>query len=419
MNILLKSKLLLITLLGVLLVLAGCSVSGNGEEEKELKVLINLPRAKAHYEKYLDSFSKYYEEKEGVKVTFDLEMPSADNEQVLKTRMATGDAPDVFNIHAMANIDTYTNAGYLADLSDLDFSEKLNKEVVDSVTVNDKIYGVPIESALWGYLYNKDIFKEVGIEPADTLDEMESNVQALKQAGYTPFLLSYKDQWVPQLFLPLAGGQLAVGEQENFFQKMNEDKASFSDIGGMFNVMDLINQNGTENALELSAIDGTAEFAKGKAAMWVQGPWFSESILNSNPEFKLGVAPLPVDNNKENTMINMSVSTTLVVSKDSENKEIAKELVNYLYNEEFSNDWFKQAGYNPMSNTHTFDAPAWVEEAQRYVEEGRVYQDPPFPSAVKDESGKILQNYYMGDISKEEVINRLDKSWMKFNEVNN
>ncbi len=66
--------------------------------------------------------------------------------------------------------------------------------------------GLPLESLTWGMLYNKDLFNELGIEPALTLSELKSNSEKITAAGKTPFLAAYNEAWIPQLFLPLTVG---------------------------------------------------------------------------------------------------------------------------------------------------------------------------------------------------------------------
>ena len=86
--------------------------------------------------------------------------------------------------------------------------DKLLDSVKPSVTdASGKVVAVPLETLSWGYLYNKDIFKEQGLEVPTTLTEMKAVVEKLKAAGITPFELSYKEAWVPQLFLPLTVGR--------------------------------------------------------------------------------------------------------------------------------------------------------------------------------------------------------------------
>lgn len=412
-------KVISVFLLLVLLS-TGFSIVTFAKEEVTLKLFIAQPRFREQYESYLDRFAEKYEEDKGIKVNYEMEMPSADTaSQILKTRLTTGDSLDVFSILAINEKAQYYKAGYLEDLSDQLWVDTLYDSAKEAVTYDGKIIGLPLESLTWGILYNKALFDELGIKPAMTISEMKANIKAIKEAGKTPFLASYNEAWIPQLFLPLTTGAYVNTTNPDFIEKMYADQGSYAELADMFNIIDLVHENTNSDGLEIGGSDGCAEFATGNYGMWVQGPWFSATILEADPDFKLGVAPLPASDNMEQSMINASVSTTLAVSSFSEHKEIAKDLVAFFLNPETSSDFFQSVQFNPIANVHKFDAYPWIDEAIQYVKEGKSYIDPSIPQAVKDESGKILQLYYTGNATKDDVILALDESWRIFNQVNN
>ncbi len=436
-------KKILITVLVLALVLVGCGsagddgasstsssgTSGSTSETSQnevqsgdtvnLKLFIAQPRFRETYESYIDAFAAEYEAETGIKVTYDLEMPSADTaSEILKTRLSTGDDLDVFAFHAINEKAQYYKAGYLEDLSDGEWIDGLYDSARSAVTYDGKVLGLPMESLTWGILYNKDMFEELGLEPAMTLSELEANAAAIAAAGYTPFLASYNESWIPQLFLPLTVGAYGNTSHTDFVDRMYADEGSFTEIKDMFNVIDLVNANANTNGLEIGGVDGCAEFATGNYGMWVQGPWFSATILESDPDFNLGVAPLPVNEDPAASMINASVSTTLGVCSYSQNKEVAKALVAYFLNPETSESFFTACQFTPVSEIHTFETYPWIDEAISYMSEGKSYLDPSVPQAVKDESGKALQGYYSGAVTADDVLMALDDAWKLFNEVN-
>lgn len=152
--------------------------------------------------------------------------------------------------------------------------------------------------------------------------------------------------------------------------------------------------------------------------MWIQGPWFAETILKSNPDFNFGVAPMPINDNPDDTKINLSTSTSLAVSSSSKNKEVALDFVNYILDDKDSSAFYEALKFNPIAKIHDFKSFPWVDDAQKYVSEGKAYEDPSLPQAVKDESGKALQGYYSGQINQQQVIDALDKAWKSYNKVN-
>jgi raffinose/stachyose/melibiose transport system substrate-binding protein len=294
--------------------------------------------------------------------------------------------------------------------------------VKPAVTTTDgKVVAVPLETLSWGYLYNKKIFADNGLTPPTTLSEMKMVVNKLKAKNITPFLLSYKESGVPSLFLPLAvGGVITTDDKgKDFIDRMNQNKGSFSEMkSALFDVIDLVNKNGTAKPLEVGADDGAAAFGEGKAAMWVQGPWYADTILKSNPDLQFGVAPLPINDNPDATLINLSVSTSLAMYSGTKNKEVALDFINYVLDDKDSSAFYESLKFNPIASVHTFKSYTWIDEATTYVKAGKSYQDPHIPQSVKDEAGKDLQSYFVNQMSQDDVLKALDKAWKDFNKVN-
>lgn len=398
---------------------AGESVA-SADEKVELKVFIDQPRFKEQYETYIDQFISKQKEEEGRDVSVKLELPSVNQAaELLKTRLASGDSPDVFSLHAINDIPIYDQAGYLEDLSNEPFVEKLYDTISPAVTRDDRVLAVPLETLQWGYIYNKDIFEKHEIELPTTFKEMEAIIKKLEDAGVTPFIGAYKDSYVPQLFLPLTVGALESTSNEGFIERMNQNEGSFEELKDeMFPIIDLVHKHSTDRPFEVGQDQGAAAFAADQAAMWVQGPWMAESIMAANPEFNFGVAPLPINDDPNATLIDLSTSTSLAVSTQSKVKEVAKDFVNYVLDEQDSNEFYESLGFNPISDIHTFEPYPWLVDSSKYVEEGKVYQDPQIPAAVKSASEKLLQSYYVGEASKEDVVQGLDRAWQQNNKLN-
>ncbi len=394
---------------------ASAAASGDaaGTEPKQatLKVYMTLPRFKEQFDKYFEQFRTKEKAEKNVDVKVNLEMPNSDQaEQILKTRLASNDAPDIFNIHAN-NISTYYDPGYMADLSDQPFVNNLYDNVKEIVTYKGKVVALPMESTSWGYLYNQKIFSDLGITPPQTLDEMKAVCEKLKANNIKPFLLAFQESWIPQLMMALSLGGTVNSQAPDFVDKMNNGQASYNDVASVFDIIDVIMQNGTDKPFEVGNQAGSADFANGKAAMWVQGSWNADAILQVNKDFKLGVAPLPVSNDPKGTMINLSVSTTVAMSATTKYKEAAGDLLNYILDPNDSSALYEQLKFNPVATFHKYSTFPWVDEASKYVSEGRAYKDLSLPQAVTDETAKMLQSYYTKQVGKGDIIKALDKAW--------
>ena len=303
------------------------------------------------------------------------------------------------------------------DLSGQPFVSKLYPNVKSTVTYDGKVYLVPFESTVWGYLYNKDIFEKCGLAVPNTLDEMKNVVRVLKENGYTPFELAFQEQWVPQLMTALTLGGLVSGSHPDWVKNMYADNASYRDVEAIFDPIDLIMQNGTARAMETGSEQGCVDFAHGKAAMFVDGTWAAESIMKANPDMRLGVGALPVDNNPKNTMINLATTTSLAVHANTKQKEVALDLANYILDDADSSKLYQELMFNPLATCHSFDQYSWAKEASTYVQNGRAYTDLVLPNAVTDEQGKLLQSYYLKKVTKNQFIETMDKTFKEANKV--
>lgn len=383
--------------------------------EAELNIMMSFPQYMDQWETYAKQFEEKMLAEENIKVTVNLEMPSSDQyESILQARLSGDDAPDLYTLHCN-NLATYNDAGYLYDLSGEALADVIYENVKETVTIDGKLLAVPIESQAWGVLYNKAIFEECGLKAPDTLSDLESICETLKAKGYTPFMLAFQEQWVPQLMTGLTLGDIVSGKLNDWLERMYKDEGSYEEVREIFDVIDLIMANGTDRAMEEGSEAGAADFALGNAAMFVQGTWASNTIMTTNPDMKLGVFALPINEDPNCTRVNLSTSTTLAVHPDSQELDLALKFANYVLDAKDSSALFQSCSFNPLADCHDYEAYSWVADASAYVAAGRAYQDLVLPSSVTDEQGRLLQEYYVGSVTVDEIIERLDAAFRAAN----
>jgi len=408
-----------VSILLTLAMLAGMATVAVAEapREAQLNVMMSFPQYMDQWESYAKQFEAKMLAEQNVKVTVNIEMPSSDQyDSVLQARLTGDDAPDLYTLHCN-NIGVYNKAGYLTDLTSQPLSAKLYDNVRATVTVDGKVMAVPIESMAWGVLYNKDIFEKAGVAVPETLTDLKTVCATLKDKGYTPFMLAFQEQWVPQLMTALTLGGLVSGEKTDWLNRMYEDKGSYDEVRSIFDVIDVIIQNGTERAMEEGSQQGAADFANGKAAMFVQGTWAASTIMETNPDMKLGVFALPVNDDTNCTRVDLSTSTTLAVYPGTKEMDLALAFANYVLDDTDSSALFEACGFNPIASCHTFQPSYWVADATQYVSAGRSFQDLVLPNAVTDEQGKLLQEYYVGSVTVDQIVEQLDKAFQEANKV--
>jgi raffinose/stachyose/melibiose transport system substrate-binding protein len=96
-------------------------------------------------------------------------------------------------------MDAQNQAGFLKDITAeaAPFEENLAQTAVNAFKVDGKTVGIPFDTGLVAFYYNKDLFKKAGVnaEAIKTRDDFLGAVKALKAAGITPIINGGGDKW--------------------------------------------------------------------------------------------------------------------------------------------------------------------------------------------------------------------------------
>ena len=111
--------------------------------------------------------------------------------------LQSGDAPDIFQAWGGGEMVQQVDAGYLLNLSNLipDAISQLGGAVAPW-QVQGTTYGMPYTFGVEGIWYRKSLFEKAGItsEP-QTMDELNADVQKLKDAKIIPIAVGAGDKW--------------------------------------------------------------------------------------------------------------------------------------------------------------------------------------------------------------------------------
>ena len=187
------------------LVLAGCSAGklrgGGGDDDKTLTWLIDngagtFATAKGVKKGFEDSHK-------GVTVKIETRPGGADGDNIVKTRLSTGDMSDVFIYNTGSLLQAIDPAKNLVPLDDTVDTGDLEDTFLGTVKAGDDYYGTPWSTALsGGVLYNRKVFDKLGLEVPTTWDEFMANNAKIKAAGVAPVIQTYQeDTWTSQLFV--------------------------------------------------------------------------------------------------------------------------------------------------------------------------------------------------------------------------
>ena len=142
--------------------------------------------------------------KEHPNVTIELENRpgGSEGDNVIKTRLATGDMTDLFSYNAGSLIQALNPTSTLVDLTDEPFMANVDDAFKQTVSQNGRVFGTPDQTAMGGgILYNKKIYEDLGLSVPKTWEEFAANNEKIKEAGIAPVIATYGDTWTSQLFV--------------------------------------------------------------------------------------------------------------------------------------------------------------------------------------------------------------------------
>ncbi|WP_044479065.1 ABC transporter substrate-binding protein [Paenibacillus antibioticophila] len=367
-----------------------------------------------------------------LKVEFEKEYPNikldiqtvgggADYAAALKTKFASGDAPDIFSNGGFAELDMWQDK--IEDLSDQPWVQDLVPLAAEPMTKDGKVYGMPMNLEGIGYIYNKDLFEKAGItETPKTIAELEDAAKKLQAIDVTPFGNAYQEWWL----LGNQGISVAFARQDNvdeFIKGLNEGTATIAGNEHFKNWSDLLKltvQYGQKNPLTTDANTHLAMFASGEVAMMQEGNWAQTLVDNITPDMNIGMFPMPIDNDAEkNDKLTVGIPANLVVNKESASKEEAKTFLNWLVTSDLGKEYIsKKWKFIPALMT----IPATSEDigmlgadVKKYVDENKVYglQSSKFPDGVTQEFASVIQQLIADKVDVEGWMSNMQAAWDK------
>jgi raffinose/stachyose/melibiose transport system substrate-binding protein len=137
-----------------------------------------------------------------VKITIETRPGGSEGDNLVKTRLATGEMNDIFFYNSGALLQALHPTDTLVDISKEPYIANIQDVFLPTVSQSGQIFGVPTGTAMGGgVLYNKKVFAQYGISVPTTWADFAANNDKLKAAGMPPVLQTYGDTWTSQLFV--------------------------------------------------------------------------------------------------------------------------------------------------------------------------------------------------------------------------
>lgn len=308
-----------------------------------------------------DLLDKFMEENPGIKIQ-NASVYGDDFLPSIKTRFALGDDPDVFGLWPGSDIRSLIAAGKVADLTSLldttpdskgpnnlassnsggavygspaifdrSFKNSFNKDMWQYVTVNDRIYGLPVEIIFETLYVNTDILDMYGLEAPTTYNELVKLVEILSGKGIIP--IAYNSE--PEGSYLYQNLIVMLGQKNDVENPVRGRQVNDCYIKAMYLMRDLYRLGAfPEDYYTLTSSERNNLFTQKKAAMIVQGSWFIPDVI-SDPA--VDIIPFPKYDERSNAnsdvVYGMGCGIFYVSSKamrDPEKTEAVQKLLRYL-----------------------------------------------------------------------------------------
>ena len=422
------------------------SLSGNLTNEtnssvKEIRFLNFKPEIAEVYER----ISAEYEKQTGVRVIVETAASGA-YESTLTARMATSDAPTIFQINGPVGYASWSE--YCADLKDTELYKHLNDKSL-AITVDDGVYGIPYVVEGYGIIYNKKILdayfalpeKSTQYNSADEIknfsalksvvEDMQKNKDKLGIDGvFASTSLKTGEDWRWQTHLMNIPVTFEFNDKKADLTSDDYKQIEFTYSDNFKNIFDLYINNSTTDKKQLGTIDVTAsmaEFALGKCAMVQNGNWGASQILDvtGNKVAAEDIKFLPIYTGvegEENLGICIGTENFICINAKSTEAE-QKAAENFLY-WLFSSDTGKKfvtdelrfiSPFDTFSQGETPDDPL-AREVNRWMNKDNISNIPwnftLFPGQhYKEHLGSALLKYAQGTITWDEVKKQAVEEW--------
>ncbi len=212
------------------------------------------------------------------------------DEEAYKTKFkayAMDGMPDVVSIWGQPSfLSEVLDAGVLAELNQEDYANYgFVPGSLDGFMKDGKLYGLPRNTDIMGFYYNKKLFDDNGWKVPTTYDELLALSKTIKDKGLVPVAMDGGDGWPLAIFLT----DLLVrinGKEEAALVDKAISSGDFSDP--IFTqAVDLLTQAVKAGMFQTgydSQDYGTAMnlFTNGQAAMFYMGSWESSMALNKD-----------------------------------------------------------------------------------------------------------------------------------------
>jgi multiple sugar transport system substrate-binding protein len=405
---------------GGMLVVAGCSGSGGGDATESGDVTIEFAQwwepelPDGAFRALIDTFE---EENPGITVEL-VSGPYASTKEQLFAGAASGTMPDVVGLDG-AWVNDFASQGVIADLTALmDEVGYDDSELASQIQVDGATYMIPVVNFVYPLFTNDALLAEAGVDaPPTTRTEFEEAAKAITAggaaAGWALPLSLETPNGVQNDVMSWAwasgGTMLADGQPD----------VTNDDVRGVVEYIQGLWDEGViaSGSFTMKEQDKVEEFTNGRVGMMIDSLSHINLIRESNPDLEFSISAIPAEDGFDGERGIPYASWGIGVAENSENKEAAFKLVEYLMSTDVNSELSTIANAFP-GNVNS--APDLEGKDELFTTAFEIYQAGypaneftglPVAEELMRQFGEQFQALLDGQQSVDEMLETVQTEW--------
>jgi raffinose/stachyose/melibiose transport system substrate-binding protein len=333
------------------LILTGCSAGGGeSSDAKTITWLVdNTENTITYAEKLAEDFNAANPD---IKVEIETRPQGGDGDNIVKTKLATGDMADVFSYNTGSLFQQINPEQNLVPLTSEPYMDNVSDSYKPVVTSGSEVYGVPVGTgSAGGVMYNKKVYEQLGLSVPKTWDEFMENSRKVKDAGIDPIIQTYQTTWTSQLFV-LGDFANVAAANPTFAEDYTANKVKYATDpaaikgfehqeeafkAGLFN----------EDFASATYAQGLEKLVNAEGAHYPILSFALPEIQVSYPDKinDLGIFPLPSDDASKNPLT-VWLPGGVYLPKSTQNVEEAKKFLAFIASKEGCDSQTEAVGAN-------------------------------------------------------------------------
>lgn len=248
-------------------------------------------------------------------------------------RFAAGNIPDII-IGKAQDVKTYAVTGNLGVISD-ECAGMITPDALETVTIDEEVYGMPYNAWYQGVIYNKNIFEEYQLEVPSTIEDLKEIINVLKEKKVVPFASHFQQSWnVANMTMQFMMNELfrTTPDWGDQFRAGNVSFSENSIVQTCVENNQLILQSSWEDAIQIEQFESDSRFAQGEAAMYLTGSWSMQFANQYEEDIQFGIFPFP--NTTGDARLIREINMTFMKSADTEHSQLIDEIFAGLLKDE-------------------------------------------------------------------------------------